>query len=100
MPKVVRVDSARWLTRWQDWALGKDCHGGRGDHPWSKGFVVTKNAAVVTMGCGDACPWIPAAVREDWELRDPKGLADDQFRAIHDDIEQRVVALLKQLSAG
>lgn len=51
-------------------------------------------AAVVTMGCGDACPWIPAALREDWELRDPKALPDEEFRTIRDDIERRVVALL------
>ena len=53
--------------------------------------------AVVTMGCGDACPWIPAARREDWELPDPKHLADDEFRAVRDEIERRVVALLREL---
>ncbi len=55
-------------------------------------------AAVITMGCGDACPWIPAALREDWELQDPKVLADDQFRPIRDDIERRVVLLLKRVA--
>jgi arsenate reductase len=53
--------------------------------------------AVVTMGCGDACPWIPAARREDWALPDPKHLPDDEFRAVRDDIERRVIALLHEL---
>jgi protein-tyrosine-phosphatase len=55
--------------------------------------------AVVTMGCGDACPWVPARIREDWALPDPKYLADVQFREIRDDIERRVVALLDRLTA-
>jgi len=54
---------------------------------------------VVTMGCGDACPWIPAARREDWALPDPKHLSDEQFRAVRDDIESRVQALLHELPA-
>ena len=54
--------------------------------------------AVVTMGCGDACPWIPAARREDWALPDPKHLADDEFRAVRDEIERRVVTLLSELA--
>lgn len=53
--------------------------------------------AVVTMGCGDACPWVPAKRREDWALRDPAGLSDDAFRAIRDDIRRRVQALLQTL---
>lgn len=50
--------------------------------------------AVVTMGCGDACPWLPASRRLDWDLPDPKLLSDDAFRKVRDDIEQRVRALL------
>lgn len=53
--------------------------------------------AVVTMGCGDACPWIPAARREDWALPDPKALDDAGFRAVRDEIEQRVAGLLRDL---
>src|SRR5437868_1377661 len=55
-------------------------------------------AAVVTMGCGDACPWIAADRREDWDLQDPKALPDELFRAIRDDIERRVIALIAELS--
>lgn len=53
--------------------------------------------AVVTMGCGDACPWVPARIREDWALPDPKHLGDDAFRAIRDEIERRVQRLLSTL---
>lgn len=54
---------------------------------------------VVTMGCGDACPWVPARVREDWALADPKHLSDDAFRTVRDEIEQRVQRLLSDLDA-
>jgi arsenate reductase (thioredoxin) len=53
--------------------------------------------AVVTMGCGDACPWVPARRREDWALRDPAGLSDEAYRAIRDDIRKRVRDLLASL---
>ena len=52
---------------------------------------------VVTMGCGDACPVIPGKKYIDWELRDPKDLPIDDVRAIRDDIESRVTALVKDL---
>ncbi|MEI2455103.1 arsenate reductase ArsC [Lysobacter firmicutimachus] len=53
--------------------------------------------AVVTMGCGDDCPWIPAKRREDWGLPDPKHLDDDGYRAVRDEISARVQALLASL---
>jgi protein-tyrosine-phosphatase len=56
--------------------------------------------AVVTMGCGDACPWLPAARREDWALPDPKGLDDSGFRGVRDEIERRVGALLGELGTA
>ena len=49
---------------------------------------------VVTMGCGDACPHLPAAHRLDWDLQDPKPLDADGFRRVRDEIERRVRALL------
>lgn len=49
---------------------------------------------VVTMGCGDVCPWLPAHERIDWDLPDPKRLSDDAFRRVRDDIGQRVRGLL------
>ena len=53
--------------------------------------------AVVTMGCGDDCPWVPAKHREDWALPDPKDLGDDGYRAVRDEIGRRVQALLASL---
>ncbi|HKI46979.1 MAG TPA: arsenate reductase ArsC [Balneolales bacterium] len=51
---------------------------------------------VITMGCGEECPFIPAKHREDWALTDPKTLDDEGFRAIRDEIEKRVMALVGQ----
>lgn len=53
--------------------------------------------AVVTMGCGDECPWLPARRREDWALPDPRHLSDDDYRAVRDAIAARVQALLASL---
>jgi arsenate reductase len=50
--------------------------------------------AVVTMGCGDACPWVPAKRHVDWEIPDPKNMGPDEFRAVRDQIERRVRELL------
>ena len=52
---------------------------------------------VVTMGCGDECPYIPGKRYVDWELRDPSGLPLDEVRAIRDEIAGRVEALLQEL---
>jgi len=57
-------------------------------------------AAVITMGCGDACPFVPAARREDWALPDPREMAPAEFNAVRDDIERRVKALLADLEPG
>jgi protein-tyrosine-phosphatase len=54
---------------------------------------------IVTMGCGDACPHLPARHRLDWELPDPKALDDDGFRAVRDRIEARVRELIATASA-
>lgn len=53
--------------------------------------------AVVTMGCGDACPWMPAKKFVDWEIPDPKHMDEDEFRKVRDGIEQKVKALLQDL---
>ena len=49
---------------------------------------------VVTMGCGDACPHLPATNRVEWDLADPKALDDDGFRRVRDEIKRRVRDLL------
>jgi arsenate reductase (thioredoxin) len=53
---------------------------------------------VVTMGCGDACPYIPGKRYVDWELEDPHGRPLDEVRAIRDDIDDRVHALVAELA--
>ena len=52
---------------------------------------------VVTMGCGDACPFIPGTRYIDWELEDPKGRPVEEVRATREEIARRVEALLVEL---
>jgi arsenate reductase (thioredoxin) len=52
---------------------------------------------VVTMGCGDECPYIPGKRYVDWELQDPKGLPVAEVRAIRDEIARRVERLVAEL---
>lgn len=54
-------------------------------------------AAVITMGCGDSCPHIPAKIKEDWQLPDPRELPKDEFFKIRDAIEKQVQDLLKRI---
>ncbi len=54
---------------------------------------------VLTMGCGDQCPWIPGKRYIDWDLPDPKDQPIQQVRAIRDDIAQRVRQLLAELDS-
>ena len=49
---------------------------------------------LITMGCGDKCPFVPGLIRADWPLRDPKGFPLDEVKGIRDEIRQRVEALL------
>jgi protein-tyrosine-phosphatase len=53
--------------------------------------------AVITMGCGDNCPWVPAKRREDWGLPDPRHMDDEGYRAVRDEISARVRTLLASL---
>ena len=55
---------------------------------------------VVTMGCGDACPYYPGKRYLDWELTDPAGQDVATVRHIRDDIEERVGALVRELLGG
>jgi protein-tyrosine-phosphatase len=52
---------------------------------------------VVTMGCGDSCPYIPGKRYLDWELEDPKGRSLQEVRATRDEIARRVTQLVAQL---
>jgi protein-tyrosine-phosphatase len=64
--------------------------------PWTDEIVRAADA-VVTMGCGDACPVFPGKRYEEWTLADPAGLDVDDVRPIRDEIERRVLDLLARL---
>ena len=53
--------------------------------------------AVVTMGCGDACPWMPAKQFVDWQIPDPKYMEPNEFNKVRDLIEEKVKELLKTI---
>lgn len=53
--------------------------------------------AVITMGCGDACPWMPAKQFIDWQIPDPKEMNENDFRKIRDMIKDKVQELLDSL---
>ena len=55
---------------------------------------------VVTMGCGDECPFIPGKRYIDWELDDPAGQPIERVREVRDEIRRRVDALLDELAAS
>jgi arsenate reductase len=50
---------------------------------------------LITMGCGDECPYVPGLRRDDWPLPDPKGRSVEEVRAIRDEIQRRVEGLLR-----
>ena len=54
---------------------------------------------VVSMGCGDDCPFVPARRREEWEIPDPKEMPLPEFREVRDRIEREVSGLLESLGA-
>ena len=53
--------------------------------------------AVVTMGCGDACPWMPAKKFIDWQIPDPKHMDREAFNEVRDLVAEKVKAVLKEL---
>jgi protein-tyrosine-phosphatase len=75
--------------------VGIDIAGGQPER-WTD-EVVRAADVVVTMGCGDACPFYPGKRYEDWELDDPAGLEVEAVRPIRDEIERRVRTLLTSL---
>ena len=66
----------------------------------SKGLEAFDGRAVdvvVTMGCGDECPLVLAARREDWQIPDPREMSPEEFRGVRDMVEEKVLALLCSL---
>ena len=59
--------------------------------------AVQDSDVVITMGCGDACPFFPGKRYEDWELDDPAGQGIEAVRPIRDDIKQRIATLVSSL---
>ena len=55
--------------------------------------------AVVTMGCGDACPWMPAKQFIDWQIPDPKHMEPNEFNEVRDFIREKVKALIQSVSS-
>lgn len=64
---------------------------------WTEAMVEEADV-VVTMGCGDTCPFIPGKRYEDWQLADPAGQPIEAVRPVRDEIEARVRQLLKELA--
>jgi len=58
--------------------------------------VAQRAQLLVTMGCGDECPFVPGAKRDDWPLDDPKGKPIDTVRVIRDEIRDRVQGLIER----
>ena len=65
---------------------------GRGDAEWAD--------VIVTMGCGDACPYVPGKRYVDWQLDDPHGQPLERVREIRDEIERRVRRLVDELDTS
>jgi arsenate reductase (thioredoxin) len=61
------------------------------------GEMVRESDVVVTMGCGDTCPFFPGKRYLDWELEDPAGRSIEEVRPIRDEIERRVLGLIDEL---
>jgi protein-tyrosine-phosphatase len=77
--------------------VGIDLHA-NGAHPKKlEDAAVQASDVVITMGCGDACPFYPGKRYEDWKLDDPAGQGVDAVRPIRDEIDRRVQALLAEL---
>ena len=62
--------------------------------------AVEASDVVITMGCGDECPFYPGKRYLDWEVTDPAGLPPDRVRPIRDEIDRRVLILLAELLEG
>ena len=58
----------------------------------------TKPDLIITMGCEEQCPHVPGAQKQDWDLKDPAGKPIEIMRKVRDDIEKRVVDLIKEVA--
>lgn len=58
--------------------------------------LAAQASMLITMGCGEQCPFVPGLAREDWQLEDPKGKGVEAVRAIRDEIAKRVQRLVEE----
>jgi arsenate reductase len=58
--------------------------------------LARKGSRLITMGCGEKCPYVPGLRREDWPLRDPKGLPLEEVRKVRAEVRERVVDLIRR----
>lgn len=73
----------------------------RGAKPQKLTQELAKGASLlITMGCGDKCPYVPGLRRDDWPLRDPKGLSQSEVRTIRDEVKARVQNLIETERVG
>lgn len=59
--------------------------------------LVKDASMLITMGCGEQCPYVPGLARDDWKLEDPKGKPLDRVRLIREQVRDRVTKLLEQM---
>jgi len=72
-----------------------------GAQPRKLTFKLAEGAnLLITMGCGDECPFVPGLRRDDWPLADPKGRGIEQVRKIRDEIDRRVRHLIDSEQVG
>jgi arsenate reductase (thioredoxin) len=77
--------------------MGEVSHDLTGATPTRLTDALARGAALlITMGCGEACPFVAGLRREDWNLPDPRGRPLDEVRAIRDDIRGRVERLVRE----
>lgn len=72
---------------------------GESPQRWTDALLDTADV-VVTMGCGDTCPYVPGTRYEDWPLADPAGASIDEVRVTRDLIRERVVTLLDEFGGS
>ncbi len=60
--------------------------------------LAAQASLLVTMGCGESCPYVPGLRMDDWKLDDPKGQPMERVREIRDDIQRRIAALQTELA--
>ena len=76
--------------------LGVDLSGAR--PKWFTTEMAERADVVVTMGCGDSCPYVPGVRYLDWDLPDPKGRPLEEVRKIRDEVAERVRGLVHELA--